>query len=56
MYGINFKINNKDVKNYIPHRDGIIYKTNIKINDINMIIKFNINYNYNDENKKFYLV
>lgn len=52
MYGINFKINNKDVKNYIPHRDGIIYKTNIKVNDINMIIKFNINYNYNDENKK----
>jgi DnaJ-class molecular chaperone len=55
FYGINNKINvfNKEIEiiNFIPYRDGYIYNTNIKLEYYECVIKFNLIYIYNDNNK-----
>lgn len=55
MYGISFTLDEIKINNYIPYRDGNLYKTNYKIENINIFIKFNIEYNYTEENKKILL-
>ena len=52
IYGITFNINEIKINNYIPHRDGNIYNTNYILGNINIFIKFNIIYNYNENNKE----
>lgn len=56
IYGIklkfNFLDNNINVNNFIPYRDGTILNTDIKLNNFDFKVQFELYYNDSDDNKK----
>jgi DnaJ-class molecular chaperone len=56
IYGVklkfNFLDNNINVNNFIPYRDGTILNTDIKLNNFDFKVKFELYYNDNEINKK----
>lgn len=56
IYGVklkfNFLDNNINVNNFIPYRDGTILNTDIKLNNFDFKVKFELYYNDSDDNKK----
>ena len=44
--------NNINVNNFIPYRDGTILNTDIKLNNFDFKVKFELYYNDSDVNKK----
>ena len=56
IYGVklkfNFLDNNINVNNFIPYRDGTILNTDIKLNNFDFKVRFELYYDDNDTNKK----
>lgn len=56
IYGVKLKFdfldNNINVNNYIPYRDRTILNTDIKLNNFDFKVRFEIYYNDNEKNKR----